>query len=136
MCLLALTSCSQTSSDEDIRVGQLYLRSEVTAFGTEASLFRAVQWAGKDSLVGELRNDRIPDWAKGFATACVQWEEDFTRTLTLNSDTDSPQQIIQTGHADGWILVGDSAMVFHILELTIEFEGVVYEWIDAWDPPE
>jgi len=82
-----------------------------------------------------MHNDRIPSWADGFAVACVWWEEDFARTLNKRNDTDVLEQITQTGHAEGWILVGDTPMVYHILEMTIEFEGVVYDWIDAWDPP-
>ena len=136
MCLLAISSCDSSESNEDIHVGQLYLRSEVAAFGFRNELFRRPDWPEGDRVIGELYDDRIPEWAERFAIACVQWEEDFTRKFTLNSGSESPQQIVQNGHAEGWILVGDKPHVFHILELTIEFEGIVYEWIDAWDAPE
>ncbi|MBU1048858.1 hypothetical protein KKG90_02425 [Candidatus Bipolaricaulota bacterium] len=75
-------------------------------------------------------------WAQSFAIAWVQWEEEFTRTVTRDSESGTPQTVIQHGHAEGWILVGDRPGQYDILELTIEFEGTVYHWIDAWDAPE
>lgn len=136
LCLLALSSCDSANLSDDIHVGQLYLRSEVAVFGFTEQLFRRVDWPEGDRIIGELHNDRIPEWAEAFAVACVQWEEAFTRSFTRNSESEVPQQIVQHGHAEGWILVGDRPNVFHILELTIEFEDVVYDWIDAWDAPE
>ncbi|MBU1050531.1 hypothetical protein KKG90_10985 [Candidatus Bipolaricaulota bacterium] len=134
--LLAVTACTSSQGSEEIHVGQLYLRSEVRAFGSEEHLFRGVDWIQGERIVGELHNERIPEWAKSFAIACVQWEEEFTRTVTRDSESGTPQTVIQHGHAEGWILVGDRPGQYHILELTIEFEGTVYHWIDAWDAPE
>jgi hypothetical protein len=134
--LPALSACDSPNPSQDIYVGQLFLRSEVAVFGFTEQLFRAVDWSEGDTIIGELRNDRIPEWAEGFAIACVQWEEAFTRSFVQNSGSEERQQIIQQGHAQGWILVGDRPNVFHILELTIEFEGITYDWIDAWDAPE
>lgn len=133
---LVLTSCSTSNSNEDIHVGQLYLRSEVTAFGGKQHLFRAVDWSGGDAVIGELDNERIPEWAKGFARSCVHWEDDFTRSLLQNSESAESQTIVQHGHAQGWILIGERPNVFYILELTVEFEGITYDWIDAWEAPE
>lgn len=136
LCLLALSSCDSSNSNDDIHVGQLFLRSEVSRFGFKEELFRTVDWSEGDTIIGELHNDRIPEWAEGLAIACVEWEEDFTRSFLRNSESEEPQQIIQYGHAQGWILVGDRPNVYHILELAIEFEGITYDWIDAWDAPE
>lgn len=134
--LLALSSCSASNSSEDIHVGQLYLRSEVRAFGSKEKLFRAVDWSEGDTIIGELHNERIPEWAKSFAVACVQWEEDFTRTITQDSESENPQPVVQHGHASGWILVGSGPGQYVILELTIEFEGIVYNWINSWEGSE
>jgi hypothetical protein len=134
--IISLSACDSSALSQDIHVGQLFLRSEISVFGFEEQLFRTVDWSEGDTIIGELHNDRIPKWAERFAIACVQREEDFTRLFLQNSEFEERQQIIQHGHAQGWILVGDRPNVFHILELTIEFEGIVYDWIDAWDAPE
>jgi hypothetical protein len=134
--LLALSACDSSAPSQDIHIGQLYLRSEISVLGFEEQLFRTVDWSEGDAIIGELHNDRIPEWAEGFAITCVQWEEDFTRSFLQNSESEESQQIIQHGHAQGWILVGDRPGEFHILELTVEFEGITYDWIDAWDAPE
>ena len=133
--LLVLSACDSSPAQENIHVGQLFLRSEVPAFGAQERLFRSVDWSQGDRVIGELRNERIPEWAQSFAIACVQWEEEFTRTVTQDSETGTPQIVVQHGHAEGWILVGDRPGQYYILELTIEFEGIVYHWIDAWEAP-
>ena len=60
MCLLAISSCDSSESNEDIHVGQLYLRSEVAAFGFRKELFRRPDWLEGDRVIGELHDDRIP----------------------------------------------------------------------------
>ena len=134
LCLL-VTACS-SDADKYVRIAQLQLRAHSTQPGLKYNLYRRVTWDEGDRLIGELDDAAFPDWARGAFAACVRWEESFHRDIT-NPETGpgEPEQIRQTGHAEGWILVGEG-MRFHILELTVTFEGQTFEWICAWEPPE
>jgi hypothetical protein len=134
VCFLA--ACSSSDADESIRIGQDLLRAYATQPGLEYNLYRRVTWDEGDRLVGELDDAAFPDWARGAFSACVRWEESFHRDIT-NPETGpgEPTHVRQTGHAEGWILVGED-MRYHILELTVTFDGQTFDWIRAWEPPE
>ena len=135
ICLL-VSACSSSDTDKYLRIAQLQLRAHSTQPGLKYNLYRRVTWDAGDRIVGEVDDDAFPDWARGAFDACVHWEESFHRDAA-NPDIGpgEPEQIRQTGHAEGWILVGEGIR-FHILELTVTFEGQTFDWIRAWDPPE
>ena len=83
----------------------------------------------------QLDEEAFPDWARGAVSACIHWEESLHRDIT-NPDAgpDQPTQLRQVGRAEGWILVGED-MRYHILELTVTFEGQTFEWIRAGEGP-
>lgn len=134
--ILLLSACSSTDTSGLIRIGQRQLRAHATQPGVINNLFRRVTWDEGDRPVGVSDDTAFPDWARGSYAVCVRWEESFYREVA-NPDTgpDQPPRIRQTGLAKGWILVGEG-MRYHILELTVTFEGQTFEWIHAWDPPE
>ena len=132
---LFLAACSSSNVDY-IRIAQHQFRAYTRQPGLEYNLYRLVTWDEGDRLVGEIDEEAFPDWAQGAFSACVHWQESFHRDIT-NPETGPglPTHIRQTGHAEGWILVGQG-MRYHILELTVTFEGQTFEWISAWDPPD
>ena len=134
-CLL-LAACSSSKTDEYIRIAQHQFRAYSAQPGLEYNLYSLVPWDAGDRLVGELDEEAFPDWARGAFSACVHWEESFHRqAANPQTGPGEPTHIRQTGHAEGWILVGEG-MRFHVLELTVTFDGQTFEWIRAWDPPE
>ena len=135
LCLL-LSACSSTDTDKYLRIAQLQLRAHSTQPGLKYNLYRRVLWDEDDRVVGDLDEAAFPEWARGAFVACVHWEESFHRDVANPAAAPGePERIRQTGHAEGWILVGEG-MRFHILELTVTFEGQTFDWIRAWDPPE
>jgi hypothetical protein len=133
VCFLA--ACS-SGADKYIRIGQDLLRAYAMQPGLEYNLYRRVTWDEGDRVVGTLDDEAFPDWARGAFSACVRWEERFHRDIANpEAGPGEPTQIRQTGHAAGWILVGED-MRYHILELTVTFDGQTFDWIRAWDPPE
>lgn len=135
-CILLLIGCSSTNSDKYIRIGQHQLRAHATQPGQTYNLFRRVTWEEGDRLVGVLDDTAFPDWARGLYVACIRWEESFYRDIANPEiGPDQPREIRQTGLAKGWILVGED-MRYHVLELTVTFDGRTFDWIRAWDPPE
>ena len=134
--ILLLAACSSTDTDRFIRIAQHQLRAHATQPGLANNLFRRVTWDEGDRLVGVLDDTAFPDWARGSYAACVRWEEGFYREIANPEiGPDQPPRIRQTGSANGWILVGEG-MRYHVLELTVTFDGQTFEWIRAWDPPE
>jgi len=135
ICLL-LSACASTDTGKYIRIAQLQLRAHSTQPGLEYNLYRRILWDEDDRVAEELDEAAFPEWARGAFDACVHWEENFHRDVANpEAGPDEPERIRQTGHAEGWILVGEG-MRFHILELTVTFEGQTFDWIRAWDPPE
>jgi len=133
--ILLLSACSSTDTSKFVRIGQHQLRAHAMQPGADNNLFRRVTWDEGDRLVGELDDAASPDWARGLYDACVHWEESFYREVANpKTGPGEPQRIRQTGWAEGWILVGES-MRYHILELTVLFDGQTFEWIRAWEPP-
>ena len=128
--ILGLTACASSESDTAIRVAQQYMRARTIQPGSSNNLYRNVTWDAGDRVVGELDEERFPDWARGMYVACVRWEETFTRAV---ADDETGVTTTQHGRADGWILIGDG-MYHHILELTVDFDGHHFDWIRAWEP--
>lgn len=135
-CILLLSACSSSDADKYVRIAQHQLRAHAIQPGLKYNLYRTVTWDEGDRLVGELDDEAFPDWARGAFSACVHWEESFYRdTANREIGPSEPTHIRQTGHAEGWILIGEG-MRYHVLELTVTFDGQTFEWIRAWDPPE
>ena len=127
--LTSLVACTESPSAQAIRAAQQYMRARAIQPGTENGLYRNVTWDAGNHVVGELDEDRFPDWARGMFIACVHWEETFTRKGT---DAETGGTRIQHGRAEGWILIGDG-LYCHILELTVDFDGHHFDWIRAWE---
>ena len=135
ICLL-VSACSSSDTDKYLRIAQLQLRAHSTQPGLKYNLYRRVTWDEGERVVGELDENAFPEWARGAFDACVHWEESFYRdAANPEAGPGEPTHVRETGHAEGWILVGEG-MRFHILELTVTFEGQTFDWIRAWDPPE
>jgi hypothetical protein len=127
--LLSLVACTESQSSQAIRAAQQYMRARAIQPGTENGLYRDVIWDAGERVVGELDEERFPDWARGLFIACVHWEEAFTKE---SSDAVTGEPRIQHGHAEGWILIGDG-IYHHILELTVDFDSYHFDWIHAWE---
>lgn len=128
--LTSLTACTESPSSKAIRAAQQYMRARTIQPGIENGLYRSVTWNAGDRVVGELDEERFPDWARGTFIACVHWEESFSRVSTDAATGDSRTQ---QGHAEGWILIGEG-LYSYILELTVDFDGHHFDWIRAWNP--
>jgi hypothetical protein len=90
-----------------------------------------------DEQAEEVRFDeeRFPDWARGWYSACVYWRGEYSRReINQNRSPGEPTQWELVGTAWGWALVGDEAL--HILQLTIRDKGNEITVVDAWDAPD
>ena len=132
---LFLFACSSSNREKYLRIAQLQLRAYSVQPGVQNNLFRRVTWDEGERVIGELDDSVFPEWARGAFDACIRWEESFHReAANPDAGPGEPSHVRQTGHANGWILVGEG-MRFHILELTVTFEGQTFDWIRAWEPP-
>jgi hypothetical protein len=135
--VLALPACEPPQSKTAIRAAQQYMRAMTVQPGSRNNLYRSVVWDAGDRVVGELDDDRFPDWARPYFVACVRWEETFYREIAnpaAQTDPTAPARIRQTGRAQGWILMGEGSRS-RILELTVDFDGHHFDWIDNWEAP-
>ncbi|MFC2078698.1 hypothetical protein ACFLSZ_01805 [Candidatus Bipolaricaulota bacterium] len=135
MMMLIVAACSSVGPKQYITAGQLLLRTEAEKALQEEIGFWFSEWDEGSNVVGELDDERFPDWARDSYAACIHWKETFQReTINSNRQQGEPLQTIVTGSAEGWILMKES-LDWHILELRVAYEDEEFLWIEAWDAP-